>query len=146
MPAMRRLTEDLTVGIMSSWNCPVVSTFTKELLPAFCSPMSDSSISLRKNKLQQRYQVYVTRIVPANHRSSTLSRHPMPVLVGASHLRSQSRIDCHQLPIACISLICWQARRLGRGRPGCLRDLQPEVQLSHNACLQCANLQLRVIW
>ncbi len=44
----------LTVGIMSSWNCPVVSTFTSELLPAFCSPISDSSISRRKNRLQTR--------------------------------------------------------------------------------------------
>lgn len=42
----------LTVGIMSSWNDPVVSTFTSELLPAFCNPIKDSSISLLKNKLR----------------------------------------------------------------------------------------------
>jgi hypothetical protein len=40
-----------TVGIMSSWNDPVVSTLTRELLPAFCSPISDSSISRWKNRL-----------------------------------------------------------------------------------------------
>jgi len=43
----------LTVGIISSWNEPVVSTLTNELLPAFCKPINDSSISLLKNKLQQ---------------------------------------------------------------------------------------------
>jgi hypothetical protein len=52
----------LTVGIISSWNDPVVSTFTSELLPAFCSPISDSSISRLKKKLfsgslRQRSQV-----------------------------------------------------------------------------------------
>jgi hypothetical protein len=41
----------LTVGIMSSWNEPVVRTLTKELFPAFCSPISESSISFLKNRL-----------------------------------------------------------------------------------------------
>ena len=41
-----------TVGIMSSWNWPVVSTLTSDDLPAFCSPISDSSISRLKNRLQ----------------------------------------------------------------------------------------------
>jgi hypothetical protein len=43
----------LTVGIMSSWNDPVVSTLTSELLPAFCNPIKDSSISFLKNKLRE---------------------------------------------------------------------------------------------
>jgi hypothetical protein len=45
-----------TVGIMSSWKVPVVSTLTSEVLPAFCSPIRLSSISLWKKRLQQRRQ------------------------------------------------------------------------------------------
>jgi hypothetical protein len=52
MPPSGALLLLLTVGIMSSWNDPVVSTLTSELLPAFCNPIKDSSISLLKNKLQ----------------------------------------------------------------------------------------------
>jgi hypothetical protein len=43
----------LTVGIMSSWNDPVVSTLTSELLPAFCNPIKESSISRLKNRLRE---------------------------------------------------------------------------------------------
>lgn len=38
----------------ASWNCPVVSTFTRLVFPAFCSPISDSSISFVKKRLQSR--------------------------------------------------------------------------------------------
>ena len=40
-----------TVGI-SSTNFPVVSTLTREVLPAFCSPISASSISFWKKRLR----------------------------------------------------------------------------------------------
>ena len=43
-----------TVGIMSSWKAPVAITFTSEVLPAFCSPISDSSISFLKKRLRQQ--------------------------------------------------------------------------------------------
>ena len=46
-----RSSEHRTVGIMSWWNCPVVSTLTSELLPAACSPIRLSSISRRKKRL-----------------------------------------------------------------------------------------------
>jgi hypothetical protein len=50
-----------TVGIVSSWNEPVVSTFTSEDFPAFCSPISVSSISRLKNRLHMRVSGCGTR-------------------------------------------------------------------------------------
>ena len=40
-----------TVGIMSSWKAPDAMTLTREVFPAFCRPIRDSSISFLKNKL-----------------------------------------------------------------------------------------------
>lgn len=51
-----------TVGIMSSWKPPVATTFTKDVFPAFCRPISDSSISFLKNRLQARKQTACHRL------------------------------------------------------------------------------------
>ena len=43
-----------TVGIMSSWKAPVAMTFTSDVLPAFWSPISESSISFLKKRLHSK--------------------------------------------------------------------------------------------
>lgn len=44
----------LTVGIISSLYPPVATTFTREVFPAFWSPIKESSISCLKKRLQQK--------------------------------------------------------------------------------------------
>jgi hypothetical protein len=46
-----------TVGIMSSWKPPVAITLTSDVLPAFCRPINDSSISFLKKRLRARAQL-----------------------------------------------------------------------------------------
>nr|GMC67970.1 hypothetical protein Iba_chr02fCG7490 [Ipomoea batatas] len=45
-----------TVGIMSSLYPPVAITFTREVFPAFCSPIKDSSISCLKKRLLSQFR------------------------------------------------------------------------------------------
>lgn len=122
----------LTVGIMSSWNDPVVSTLTSELLPAFCNPIKESSISRLKNRLWEAARQHQRR----QKRSDVVNKHPSPrldhdrmrqqhqsatlMVICCSlrpYLRSQSRMPCHQAIIladACVNGCC------GSGGEHCL--------------------------
>lgn len=43
-----------TVGIMSSWNEPLDRALTRDVLPAFCNPIRDNSISFVKKRLRSQ--------------------------------------------------------------------------------------------
>ena len=79
-----------TVGIMSSWKAPVAMTLTRDVLPAFCSPIRESSISFLKNRLPKS--------------TATLSAVPSQAAAIAcscqTRLRSHSSRLFHQLDIA----------------------------------------------
>jgi len=71
-----------TVGIMSSWKPPVAITLTSDVLPAFCRPINDSSISFLKKRLRARarlrlgarfctLRMHASTAIPAGHVNST---------------------------------------------------------------------------
>ena len=72
-----------TVGIMSSWNPPVATTLTRLVFPAFCSPMSESSISFLKNRLGTQHDLASglsnSEHVPDNELVSQLDLPSQPV-------------------------------------------------------------------
>ncbi len=73
-----------TVGIMSSWKPPVATTLTSDVLPAFCRPIKDSSISFLKKRLFAQAQLRLstctacccTRILAGHADSAAHKRAP----------------------------------------------------------------------